>query len=626
MRQHRPKLGYAAALSALGVVYGDIGTSPLYALKESFHHTHGLAVIAPNIMGILSLIFWSLIIIVTVKYLAFVLKADNQGEGGILALTALVSSLAARRPRTVSILTLLGIFGTALLYGDGMITPAISVLSAVEGLELVAHKLHPYVIPITIAILVGLFSIQRHGTEIVGKVFGPITLVWFIVLGGLGLHMIIRYPEVLGAVNPSWAWHFFLKNGWNSFVVLGSVFLVVTGGEALYSDLGHFGKTPIRQAWFVVVLPALVLNYFGQGAMLLHDPAAIESPFYLLAPKWALIPLVILATASTVIASQALITGVFSLTMQAVQLQYVPRITISHTSAHEQGQVYVRTVNFVLMIACILLVLMFRSSSNLAAAYGIAVTTTMVITTLLFYFFAVYAWSWNPILSGLLCGFFLLIEMAFWGANLLKIVAGGWFPLAVGLFLFTVFTTWNRGRRILSDRMINQIMPLEKFLEEVWDAHAYRVPGVAVYMSGHTKYAPATVINNYKNFHSLHEHVVFLSVETLDIPHVPPANRVKLQTIGPQIYRLVITFGFMDKPNVSEQLHNIQLDEHTSLTAQDATFFLGRELLIAVDDERGMGYWREKLFALMSRNTQNAADFFHLPRERVVEVGSIVEL
>jgi KUP system potassium uptake protein len=577
-------------------------------------------------MGILSLIFWSLIIIVTIKYLGFILKADNQGEGGILALTALLIPFAAKKPKTISILTLLGIFGTALLYGDGMITPAISVLSAVEGLELVTHRLHPFIIPITIAILIGLFSIQRHGTELVGKVFGPITLLWFVILAGLGLHMIAQHPEVLKAVNPYYAYHFFVLNAWKSFVVMGSVFLVVTGGEALYSDLGHFGKRPIRQAWFFIVLPALLMNYFGQGALLLHNPSAIVSPFFLLAPNWALLPLVILATASTVIASQALITGVFSLTMQAVQLQYVPRMTISHTSEHEQGQVYVKTVNFILMVACIVLVLMFRSSSNLAAAYGIAVTTTMVITTLLFYYFSVHAWNWNPLFSGILCGFFVIIELAFWGANLLKIVAGGWFPITVGVLLFILFTTWNRGRKILSDRMISLIMPLEQFLEKVWDQHAFRVPGVAVYMSGHTKYAPATVIQNFNHFQSLHEHVVFLSVKTLDIPHVPKGNRITLQTIGPQIYRLVITFGFMDIQNITEQLQNIQLDEQTSLTADNATFFLGREHLIATAGNGGMALWREKLFSVMSRNAQSAAAYYHLPKERVIEVGSIVEL
>lgn len=626
MRHNKSKLGYAAALSALGVVYGDIGTSPLYALKESFHHTHGLALSAPNIMGVLSLIFWSLIIIVSVKYLAFVLRADNQGEGGILALTALLIPIAKRKPRTIQILTLLGIFGTALLYGDAMITPAISVLSAVEGIGLVTHKLDRFIIPITIAILIAIFSVQKHGTEVMGKVFGPVTLLWFIVIGGLGLHMIVKYPEVLGSVNPFHAYEFFMMNGYKAFVVMGSVVLVVTGGEALYSDLGHFGRLPIRKAWFVVVLPSLVLNYFGQGALLLHEPAAIKSPLFLLAPEWALIPLVVLATAATIIASQAVITGVFSLTMQAVQLQYVPRMTISHTSAHEQGQVYVKFVNFILMVVCILLVVSFQTSSNLAAAYGVAVTTTMVITTSLFYFFAVYGWNWNPVLAGLLCGFFLAIELSFWGANLLKLLAGGWFPIVTGILLFIIFTTWNRGRKILSERMISLIMPLEKFLEKVWDQHAFRVPGVAVYMSSHTKYAPATVIQNFNHFQSLHEHVVFLSVTTLDIPHVPKGNRIRLQTIGPQIYRLMITFGFMDIQNVSDQLQNIQLDDHTSLTPGNATFFLGREHLIATANNSGMALWREKLFSLMSRNAQTAAAFYHLPKERVVEVGSIVEL
>lgn len=618
--------GLALSLSALGVVYGDIGTSVLYSLKESFHHTHGLGVVPLNIFGICSLIFWSLIIVVTIKYLVFIVRADNQGEGGVLALTALLKGFASHKPKTLRILTLMGIFGTALLYGDGMITPAISVLSAVEGLEIVAPNLKPYIIPITIAILIGLFSIQRHGTTTVGKIFGPITLTWFSVLGILGLVQIVQYPEILGAVNPLHAYRFFAFQPWKAFVVLGSVFLVVTGGEALYSDLGHFGKKPIRIAWFAVVLPALVINYFGQGAMLLHDPSTIRSPFFLMAPEWAILPLVILATFSTCIASQALITGVFSLTMQAVQMQYIPRVQIAHTSHFERGQVYVKSVNFLLMLACIMLVIMFRTSSNLAAAYGIAVTTTMVITTILFYYFAIYAWKWNAILTFLLCGFFLIIEASFWGANLLKIMAGGWFPLVVGAVIFIIMTTWFRGRQILSDRMLELIMPLDQFLEGVWNDMAHRVPGIAVYMSAHSKFAPATVIQNYKHFKSLHEHVVFLSVETLDIPHVPKANRIRLQNIGPQVYRLVISFGFMDLPNISEQLQNIQLDRFTSLRTDNATFFLGREHLIATSGNGGMAVWREKLFALFSRNAQSAAAYYQLPKHRVVEVGSLIEL
>lgn len=624
MRANRPD-NYLMALTALGVVYGDIGTSPLYAFKESFHHTHGLAVVPLNIYGILSLIFWSLIIIVSLKYLVYVVRADNQGEGGVLALTALLSSFKEKSPRTITVLTLMGIFGTALLYGDGMITPAISVLSAVEGLELMAPQLKQYVLPITIAILILLFSIQRQGTAKVGKVFGPITLAWFIVLAVLGTVKIFQYPEILGAINPTHAFTFFKVNGWKGFVVLGSVFLVVTGGEALYSDLGHFGKRPIRIAWFGVVLPCLVLNYFGQGAMLLHNTKAVKNPFFLLAPDWALLPVIILATISTVIASQALITGVFSITMQAVQLQYIPRVTISHTSEKEMGQVYVKSVNFVLMLSCIALVLAFKTSSNLAAAYGIAVTTTMVITTILFYFFARNTWGWNPFFALGLCGFFLMIEASFWGANLLKVIHGGWFPLLVGILIYTIMSTWNTGRKILSKRMIELIMPLDRFLEKVWDENAHRTEGVAVYMSGHPKYAPATIILNYNHFKALHEHVVFLSVETLDIPHVPRGNRVRLQTIGPQIYRLIIQFGFMDLPNVTAELHDIELDRWTKLNPKMVTFFLGREQILATSRE-GMALWREKLFSLMSRNSQNASTFFHLPRERCIEIGSMIEI
>lgn len=616
---------YTLALSALGVVYGDIGTSPLYALKESFHHTHDLALNSLNIMGILSIIFWSLILIISVKYLVFILRADNQGEGGVLALTSLISGLKKDSPKTFHILTLLGIFGTALLYGDGMITPSISVLSAVEGLEFVTPAFKPFILYITVIILIGLFSIQRHGTHTVGKVFGPITLVWFFVIGTLGIVQIIKYPEVLMAVNPFYAFNFFKVNAWKAFVVLGSTFLCVTGGEALYSDLGHFGRMPIRIAWFSVVLPALILNYFGQGALLLHSPESIQNPFYLMAPEWALLPLVVLATASTVIASQALITGVFSLTMQAVQLQLIPRVHIAHTSHTEIGQIFVRSINFVLMIACIILVLNFQSSSNLAAAYGIAVTTTMVITTVLFYFVVTHNWGWNKYLALGLCSFFIIIESAFWGANLLKFTHGGWFPILIGIIIFTLMITWNDGRRILSERIKKMIMPLEQFLEKVWDEQAYRVDGIAVYMSGHSKFAPPTIIENYHHFRCLHEHVVFLTVETMNIPHVPKSNRVKLQTIGPQIYRLIIQYGFMDLPNVSDELNNIVLDKNTVLNPQNATFFLGREQIIATENKE-MALWREKLFALMSRNAQTATAFYRLPRGRVVEIGSIIEL
>jgi KUP system potassium uptake protein len=627
MKSIEGKYKYFTALSALGVVYGDIGTSPLYALKESFHHTHHLAVSNANILGILSLIFWSLIIVVSIKYLVFIVRADNQGEGGVLALTALISSFREKSPKVLMVLTLCGIFGTALLYGDGMITPAISVLSAVEGLQFVTPAFKPYIIPITIIILIALFSIQSYGTALMGKVFGPITLCWFVVLGVLGLNQIINYPEVLVALSPTYALEFFSLNGWKGFGVLGSVFLVVTGGEALYSDLGHFGKTPIRLAWFWVVLPCLVLNYFGQGAMLMHNHAAVENPFFKLVPEWGLLPVVILATLSTVIASQALITGVFSLTMQAVQLNYIPRVQISHTSHEERGQVYIRSVNLLLMLACIALVITFKTSSNLAAAYGIAVTTTMVITTILFYFFARHSWGWNPLIAGLICGFFLIIEASFWGANLLKVADGGWLPLVIGLFIYIIMTTWKRGRQLLAERMNKMVMPLDNFLHQVEREKPFRVPGFAVYLSGHPTLVPATLVQTYQHFKSLHEHLIFLTVKTSDLPHVPKSNRIRLQNIGPSIYRMTISYGFMDLPNLSEELKaSILLDKGATFDPHTATFFLGREHLIPTVENQGMAIWREKLFAFMSRNSQTAMAFFHLPKKRVVEIGSVVEL
>jgi KUP system potassium uptake protein len=626
MNTNHSKSVSVAALSALGVVYGDIGTSPLYALKESFHHTHHLAVLPLNIYGVLSLIFWSLILIVSIKYLVFIVKADNRGEGGILALTALINTFAEKSPKTLRILTLFGIFGTALLYGDGMITPAISVLSAVEGLEYIAPGLKPYIIPITIAILVILFSVQKHGTETMGKIFGPVTLLWFIVLGILGLNKIVAHSEILQAINPYYAWKMFYTNGWQSFSVLGSVFLVVTGGEALYSDLGHFGAGPIRHAWFSVVLPSLVLNYFGQGAMLIHSPQNIENPFFLMAPNWALIPLVILATFSTVVASQALITGVFSLTMQAVQLQYIPRVKISHTSHKERGQVYVGSMNLLLMIACIILVLTFRSSSNLAAAYGIAVTTTMVITTLLFYFFARHSWNWSPQVALPICGSLMIIECSFWGANLLKIPDGGWFPLIIGIVIYTIMTTWNRGRQLLADRMMKMVKPLNDFLEQVKKDKPFRPQGFAVYLSGQSGQVPATLVQSYRHFNCIHEHLIFLTIKTSDIPHVPPSNRIKFQNIGPSIYRMIIEYGFMDLPNLNQELkQSIILDKGIVFDPQKATFFMGRDHILS-SPKKGMAIWREKLFSAMIRNSQSANSYFKLPRDRVIEIGSVVEI
>lgn len=612
------------ALSALGVVYGDIGTSPLYAFKESLHHTHNIGVLPENIFGILSLIFWSLIIVISVKYLIYIVRADNQGEGGVLALTALLSTLSFKSKQSLRTLTLLGLFGTALLYGDGMITPAISVLSAVEGLELVTPLFHPYILHITVAILVALFSIQQYGTSAVGKVFGPITLTWFLVIAILGLNKIVQAPEVLRAINPQYALEFFIINKWNGFVVLGSVFLVVTGGEALYSDLGHFGKSPVRLAWFTIVLPALLLNYFGQGALLLQNPAAIKNPFYLLAPEWALIPLVILATLATVIASQALITGVFSLTMQSVQLHYSPRVTIDHTSKEHFGQIYVPSVNKLLMFACITLVLTFKSSSNLAAAYGIAVTTTMVITTILFYFVLRYSWNWGIVKAGTLCGFFLAIELSFWSANVLKILKGGWFPLVVGLVIFIIMTTWHRGRQILSSRMLEITVPLHQFLAQLKIDSPHRVPGIAVYMAGYPQYAPPALIQSLKHFKSIHENLIFLFVQTLENAHVSNENRVKIENLGPQINKITISYGFMELPNIPQALDGLKVDDLV-FNSKDATYFLGREQLMATK-RQGMAIWREKLFAIMSHNAQTATEFFQLPSDRVVEIRSVIEL
>jgi KUP system potassium uptake protein len=504
------------ALGALGVVYGDIGTSPLYALRECFHGPHSVAASQQNVLGVLSLVVWSLILLVSVKYLSLVLRADNKGEGGILALLALAfpGDSDARSGRAATVMLALGIFGTALLYGDGMITPAISVLSAVEGLTVATHLFEPYIIPITVGILIALFSVRRHGTGKVGGVFGRVTVVWFLCLAALGVKGILSAPAVLAALNPWRAVSFFIGNGWHGFIVLGSVFLAVTGAEALYADMGHFGRKPIRLAWFALVLPALTLNYFGQGALLLQNPAAAENPFYRLAPSWALYPLVVLATSATVIASQALITGAFSLTMQAMQLGYFPRLKIDHTSSVERGQIYIGYVSRFLMLACIGLVVGFRSSSNLAAAYGIAVTLTMVITAVLFYFAARRLWDWSRLVAALVCAPFLGIELAFFGANALKVLNGGWFPILVALGIFILLTTWKTGRRQLGKRLEAATLPLSMFFEDLDRNPPARVRGTSVYLSGRLGNAPISLLHNLKHNQVLHEHVIFLTVLT----------------------------------------------------------------------------------------------------------------
>jgi KUP system potassium uptake protein len=611
-------------LGALGVVYGDIGTSPLYAMRECFYGAHRVEPNSANILGVLSLFFWSLTIIVSVKYLTFVMRASNKGEGGILALLALAFPERESGTRTRLLFIATGVFGAALLYGDGMITPVVSILGAIEGLKVATPVFENYIVPITIGILVGLFSFQRLGTGRMGVIFGPVMLVWFVAIAVLGIRGIAGAPEVLWAFNPVHAVRFIVNNGAMGFVVLGAVFLCVTGAEALYADMGHFGIQPIRRAWFALVFPALLLNYLGQGALLIGRPAAAENPFYFLAPTWALYPLVVLATAAAVIASQALISGAYSLTMQAIQLGYFPRLIIQHTSHAERGQIYMPQVNWTLMVACVGLVAGFKSSSNLAAAYGIAVTMTMVITTLLFYFAARRLWNWNAWLAGLVASAFLLIEVAFLGANALKITNGGWFPLVIGAVIFTLMSTWKTGRRILRAKLAAATLPYEMFLDDVKANPPVRVPGTAVFMSGSAEGTPIALLHNLKHNKVLHERVIILTAATRDVPYVNEVDRVTLQKSEHGFYRVLGYFGFMEEPNVPQLLELCQ-KQGLDYRPEQTTFFLSRETIIPTKMP-GMALWRERLFAMMSRNAQHATTFFRLPVNRVVELGMQVEL
>ncbi|MHB8899290.1 MAG: potassium transporter Kup, partial [Thermoguttaceae bacterium] len=609
----------------LGIVYGDIGTSPLYAIRECFTGAHPIQSLPLNVLGVLSLIFWALVLIISVKYLVFILRADNRGEGGILSLTALV--MPRRRPAQTrpELIMILGLFGAALLYADGIITPAISVLSAVEGLSIAAPGVFdPYVELLTIVVLVALFMFQPRGTTRVGVVFGPVLVFWFLALALLGIVNLFQAPEVLKALSPHYALEFFWHNGWQAFLTLGTVFLAVTGGEALYADIGHFGTRPIRVTWFYFVLPALVLNYFGQGAFLLRDPAGAAHPFYGMAPVWARYPLVALATAAAVIASQAIITGAFSLTLQAVQLGYSPRLQIRHTSAAKIGQIYIPVVNWALMVACIASVLGFHSSSNLAAAYGVAITMTMVITTMLFYVLVRDRWKWSLPVALASCGFFLVVDLAFLGANLTKIRSGGWFPLAVAGVVFLLMSTWRRGRQIVARRMRENLIPLELFLADLLSAPPVRVPGVAVFLSSNPVGTPPALRHNVAHNHVLHELVVIVCVQTAETPHVSAADRLDIEEIGEGFWRLILSYGYMEEPNVPQVLAGVH---HPGLTALkgEVSYFLGRETLLATSAP-GMVRWRQALFALMSRNAQNAMSFFGLPPDRVVEVGVQVEL
>lgn len=612
------------ALAAIGVVFGDIGTSPLYTIKEVFHETHGISVVQENVLGVLSLVLWALIIVVSLKYVVFIMRADNRGEGGIMALMALTRKVSANDSRTRWLLMVLGLFGAALFYGDGVITPAISVLSAVEGLEIATPAFQPYVIPIALIVLVALFLFQRRGTASVGRLFGPIMVGWFLTLTILGVINIAREPAVFAAVNPLHAMHFFIEHRVQGFIALGAVVLAVTGGEALYADMGHFGRVPIRMAWFGFVLPALLINYFGQCALLIAHPEAVENPFYLMAPTWALYPLVALATVATVIASQAVISGAFSVTRQAMQLGYCPRLQVLHTSEKEIGQIYVPAMNWLLLLAIIALVLGFKNSSNLAAAYGIAVTGTMAIDTMLAVVVARLLWGWNLAACVLVAVFFLVVDLAFFSANAIKIPHGGWFPIAVAVMVFTLLSTWERGREILLERLRTGAIALTPFLEGVAAHPPTRVPGTAIFLTANADGVPHALLHNLSHNKVLHKRVMLLTVITEDVPHVPEIDWAEVQPLGNEFYRVLLRFGFKDEPDVPLALQRCtQLDFEFNML--ETSFFLSRETLIATTLP-GMSLWRERLFAGMARNATSATAYFKIPPNRVVELGTQVEL
>jgi len=618
------------ALAALGVVYGDIGTSPLYALRECFLGEHPIAITHANVLGVLSLIFWALALVISIKYLTFVMRADNNGEGGILALLSLVKAGEADRtaPATRFGLLLLGLFGAALLYGDGVLTPSISVLSAVEGLGVATHAFHPFIVPITIAILVGLFSVQRHGTAGIGAVFGPLMLLWFLTIAVAGTARIVtQNPEhvsVLNAANPVHGFRFLWEHGWTGFLVLGSVVLVITGGEALYADMGHFGARPIRWAWTAVVFPALLLNYFGQGVLLLERADSLKNPFFELVPDWGLYPLVVVSTIATIIASQALISGAFSLTQQAVQLGYVPRFTIVHTSGVEAGQIYVPAVNRALMVLCVACVIVFRESADLASAYGLAVTGTMAITTLLFYAFARERWHWSRLRAGTVVAAFLLIDLSFLGPNLLKVPHGGWLPLAIAGVIFVGMTTWKRGRAELARVLARGRVPLGLFIADIDRTKPIRVPGTAVVMTSSAEGIPPVLLHHFKHNKVLHERVVLLSILTVRHPEVPNPERVDVEELGHGFFRVISRFGFLETPNVPLILQLCR-PKGLSLKLDDTTFFLGRETLLP-SGRSGMVRWRKKVFAFLARNAPPATAYFSIPPNRVIELGAQLEI
>jgi KUP system potassium uptake protein len=615
----------ALVLGAIGVVFGDIGTSPLYALKEAFSPEHGIPLTPDNVMGILSLIVWSMVWVITIKYLVVMMRADNNGEGGILALLALALRETRGRPRLKWTIIGIGIFGAAMFYGDSMITPAITVLSAVEGLEVATPVFAPYVIPVALGVITGLFFIQRHGTGKVGAFFGPVTVIWFLTIGALGVVELSRNPVVLHALEPAYAVDFMFANPLSGFLVLGAVFLALTGGEALYADMGHFGRRSIRIAWLALVFPALLLNYFGQAAYVLANPAAIKNPFYLMVPEWALYPMVGLATAAAIIASQAVISGAFSVTRQAIQLGYVPRLKLLHTSEKSIGQIFVPFVNWSLFIAVCGLVLMFQSSSALANAYGIAVAATMVIECVLAMVVARLIWKWKTWMVVLVIGSMLVVDLFFLASNAMKFLMGGWVPLLIGSAIFAMLMTWKRGRALMFRRLTEQGIPLKPFLEGLEAHPPTKVPGTAIFMSSTIDTVPHALLHNLKHNKILHEHTVFLTIISHDVPRVPKEDRVQFERLVNGFYKLEAWYGFTEQPDIDEILAGCRVRYGMSFDVMDTSFFLSRETVIPTE-MKGMALWRDHLFAWMSRNATRATDFFNIPPNRVVELGTHIEI
>lgn len=623
--QHQKGSMPALTLAAMGVVFGDIGTSPLYALKECFSPVHGIPFSQDAVFGVISLVFWAFLIVVSLKYVLFVMRANNHGEGGILALMAMALRTAPTGSKQAMAIMALGVFGACMFYGDAVITPAISVLSAVEGLEIVSPKFAEFVVPITIVILVGLFFIQKSGTSVIGVLFGPVMIIWFLVLGIMGLYNIVDNPTILYAINPMHGIRFLVEHSLQAFIVMGAVFLVLTGAEALYADMGHFGITPIRYAWFLITMPCLLINYFGQGAMLLNNPEAITNPFFLMVPESFTLALVILATLATVIASQAVISGAYSMTSQAIMLGFVPRMKILYTSEKEIGQIYIPAVNWILLVVVIAVVLAFKSSTNLAAAYGIAVTTTMVITTLLAAVVMRVVWKWHPLFVAAVIAVFLFVDIAFFVANAIKIAEGGWFPLLLGAFCFLLLITWYQGRKLLRERSIEQGIPLQGFVNSLLKHEPIRVHGTAVFLTAIVDYVPVAMLHNLKHNQVLHERVIFLKISIWDVPYVKDEDRISLKEMGGGMYLVRAVFGFKETPDMNHIMGLLARHHAIDCEPMETSFFIARDTIIP-SAIPGMAIWREKLFAWMFQNAAKPSDFFQIPANRVVELGSKIEI